>query len=524
MLVGTVEFCANLSRASQRTRHMSAIPQLQTETYPIRLGTDQRFSRLRELLSQMGYVQENMEGHFRLHKKGEAEFEVESRDQVANSPSFAALASLFLQGKSFDKIELQGIVGQELIGLLTDLGLAEVDNGRLAATVAMYATAGLYIVSDRWCGVDGKPLQPQADVVYPAILGTTRGFLSSIPSTPCKTFLELCAGTGIAALLATRHGAEHAWAFDIAARSVYFAEFNRRLNGIPNVTNAQGDLYSPAKGLKFERIVAHPPYVPVLEPKFVFYDGGQDGEQITRRMVQDLPKYLEEKGLFICVSLGTDRLTEPFEERIRKWLGEKSNEFDVGLFIRSEMEPAVQALNDVIRGRGSVEQVQRWKEVIKLLKIVSFVFGGMFIYRHGENRPGITVRRTTGKSFGLKDIESVLEWERVVARGEDVALLRAARLKTASECRLNATYVLREGNWTPERQHLLIDEPFKMELEGPGWTLELLAACDGHRTGAELFETLKAQEMIDPKTSFEEFSEVLRLLVSGGWVSVSGKS
>ncbi|HWY70213.1 MAG TPA: class I SAM-dependent methyltransferase [Terriglobales bacterium] len=497
---------------------MSAIPQLQLETYPIRFGTEQHFSRLRELLSQMGYVQENMEGHFRMHHVGEAQFEVEAR-AIQDSPSFAVLAGLFLQGRSFDQAELHGLLGQELVDLLADLGLAGVENGRFAANVAMYATTGLYIVSDRWCGIDGKPFQPPPDVVYPAILGTTRGFLSSIPSTPCKRFLELCAGTGIAALLATRYGAEHAWAFDIAARSVHFAEFNRRLNGIPNVTNAQGDLYSPAKGRKFDRIVAHPPYVPVLEPKYVFYDGGQDGEQITRRMVQDLPNYLEEKGLFICVSLGTDRLNEPFEERIRKWLGEKSSEFDIGLFVRSEMEPAVQALNDVIRGKGSLEQVQRWKEVLKLLKIVSFVFGGMFIYRHGENRAGFTTRRTAGKSFGLKDIESVLEWERTVARGQDVDMLRTARLK-ASECRLNAAYVLRECNWALEKQHLLIDEPFKMELEAPGWTLELLAACDGSRSGEELFEMFRVKEMFEPGTSFSQFAEILRLLVSGGYAAI----
>ena len=497
---------------------MSAIPQPQAEPYPIRFGTDQQFALVRELLSQAGYVQENMEGHFRLHKVGEAEFEVESRS-AENPPSFDALARLFLQGKSFDQAEFQGILGPELVGLLADLGLLEIENERYFATVALYATAGLYVVSDRWCGVDGREFQPPADVVYPAVLGTTRGFLSSIPSIPCNSFLELCAGTGIAALLATRYGAKHAWAFDIAARSVHFAEFNRRLNGIPNVTNAQGDLYSPAKGLKFERIVAHPPYVPVLEPKYVFYDGGQDGEQITRRMVQELPNYLEEKGLFICVSLGTDRLNEPFEERIRKWLGEKSSEFDIGLFVRSEMEPAVQALNDVIRGKGSLEQVQRWKEVLKLLKIVSFVFGGMFIYRHGENRAGFTTRRTAGKSFGLKDIESVLEWERTVARGQDVEMLRTARLK-ASECRLNAAYVLRECNWALEKQHLLIDEPFKMELEAPGWTLELLAACDGSRSGEELFEMFRVKEMFEPGTSFSQFAEILRLLVSGGYAAI----
>ena len=73
---------------------MSAIPQLQADLYPIRFGTKQQFSRLCELLSQAGYVQENMEGHFRLHKIGEAEFDVESR-MIERSASFAALAGLF---------------------------------------------------------------------------------------------------------------------------------------------------------------------------------------------------------------------------------------------------------------------------------------------------------------------------------------------------------------------------------------------------------------------------------------------
>ena len=59
-----------------------------------------------------------------------------------------------------------------------------------------------------------------------------------------------------------------------------------------------------------------------------------------------------------------------------------------------------------------------------------------------------------------------------------------------------------------------------MELEAPGWTLELLAACDGTRTGEELFEMLKARELLESDTSFEQFAQILRLLVSGGWLPV----
>jgi len=501
--------------------HFQSTPQ-ESDVYRIRLGTPEEFHSLREELPRLGFVQENMEGHFHLRHISEAEFEVHAKGDESPS-AFRTLAAMFLQGKSVEPDIVRQAVGDRTFALLNSLGLIEPygSGGRCIATVAMYATHGLYIVSDRWCGIDGQPFQPPVDVVYPAILGTTRGFLTMIPASPCERFLELCCGTGIAAFLAARNGAKHAYAFDIAARSVHFAEFNRRLNELENVTIGEGDLYSPAAESTFDRIVAHPPYVPVLEPKYVFYDGGQDGEQITRRIIQELPSYLEDRGLLVCVSLGSDRVEDSFEQRVRSFLGDRQEEFDVALFVRSEMEPATQALNDVVRGRGSVEQVQIWREVLQKLKIVSFVFGGIFIYRHGEKRKGYTIRRTMAEKAGLPEIEKLMEWERQVARGEDTAILQRSLLKAASDCRLTANYALREGNWTPESQKLFTDAPFKMQLEAPEWTLQLLSECDGTRTGEQLFQSMKGQGIIQPETPLAEFADVLTVMVSGGYVSIS---
>lgn len=76
----------------------------------------------------------------------------------------------------------------------------------------------------------------------------------------------------------------------------------------------------------------------------------------------------------------------------------------------------------------------------------------------------------------------------------------------------------------PEQQRLLVDEPFKMELEAPGWTLQLLEACDGTHTCEQLFETFKASGMLSPETSFRQFVDVLTVLVSGGWVKLTLES
>lgn len=173
-----------------------------------------------------------------------------------------------------------------------------------------------------------------------------------IPASPCERFLELCCGTGIAALLAARNGAKHAYAFDIAARSVPFAEFNRRLNGLESVTIREGDLYSPSAGERFDRIVAHPPYVPVLQPKYA----------------------------------------------------------------------------------------SLWKT-----------------------------------------------------------------------------------DWKLESQKLFTDAPFKMQLEASGWTLQLLAECDGTRMGEQLFDSMKVRGIVEPDTPFRDFADVLTVMVSGGYLRIANK-
>ena len=49
-------------------------------------------------------------------------------------------------------------------------------------------------------------------------------------------------------------------------------------------------MYEPVAGLEFDRIVTHPPYVPVSKPTHVFRDGGDDGELILRRAIEGLPR------------------------------------------------------------------------------------------------------------------------------------------------------------------------------------------------------------------------------------------
>ena len=177
----------------------------------------------------------------------------------------------------------------------------------------LFATRGMVLASDRVSSLDRAPLPPDADVVYPAAIENTVAFMSTLPETPCDALLDVGTGSGVAALDGARY-ARHAWGTDIAARSVQFAEFNRRLNGIQNATMLQGDLYAPVEGLTFDRIVTHPPYVPARKNTMIFRDGGEDGEQILRGIVEGLPRFLRPGGRFYTLVVAADCEGQWFEE------------------------------------------------------------------------------------------------------------------------------------------------------------------------------------------------------------------
>ena len=93
-------------------------------------------------------------------------------------------------------------------------------------------------------------------------------------------------------------------------------------------------------GQTFDRIVAHPPYVPALSQSQVFRDAGEAGESVLEQIVAGLPDHLRSGGTFVSVSAGWDTTEGPFEERIRRWLGDYTGEFDVILAEEQAMSPA----------------------------------------------------------------------------------------------------------------------------------------------------------------------------------------
>ncbi|MDM7998358.1 MAG: methyltransferase [Acidobacteriota bacterium] len=489
------------------------------------LGRTRQFDALREFLQSSGYSDDSLCRRYGLERA--EDFEMDRQKRVpAPAPESPAdfLAELFLVGDAADLHSAQAMLGAANLALLESMGLLKrsAETSRCHATVALYPVEDLYIISDRWSSYDGSRFTWPEDVVYPAFIPNTRLFLRHLPQRACGRFLDLCGGTGIGALFAARRGAEQAWSGDISDRSTRFAEFNRLLNGIGNVQAITSDLYQGFEGGRFDAISAHPPYVPTLQPKWVFFSGGRDGEEIIRRIVEGLPDHLKDRGVFMALTMGSDRAGRPFEQRIREWLGERAGDFDVALLVQREIDPREFALRSNKETFRSREEAAVWRQLFKDLGITSLVYGFICIQKRSGARRTFTLRRQVAPSIRRSPWEWLLQWESAACEQESGALILDSPLHASQKTDFVILHRLEQGRWNPSSYTLQTDHPFYMECRIQPWMAHLISLCDGNATGRDVLRILIQNDVLPQTTPHAEFAQAVATLVSGGFVEVEG--
>ncbi len=124
--------------------------------------------------------------------------------------------------------------------------------------------------------------------------------------------LDLCTGSGCLAILAAmRFPKAKVDAADLSKDALAVAKKNVALHRMRRrVRLAQGDLFAPIAGKRYDLIVSNPPYVDAKgmrglppecrhEPALAF-DGGKDGIAVVRRIVEQAGRHLTPRGGLLC--------------------------------------------------------------------------------------------------------------------------------------------------------------------------------------------------------------------------------
>lgn len=494
-------------------------------THTIELGTDQQFAALRRLLENEKFTEETLCERFGIEKLSDFE-ENQDHDQVRpwDADGTGVLIRLLIETRFVPRSMVADKLGADNARLLEDLGLitpSETKPEDVWSPVSLIPFAGVWSVCDSWHRPDRGPFNPK-DPVYTPIVSNAHRFFSYMPKVACERFLELCSGTAFAALHAAKNFAKESHAYDISPRSTHFAEFNRRLNNVENAFIREGDLFAPAGNTQFDLIVAHPPYVPVLRPKWIFHDGGVDGEAILRRIIEEAPGYLAPGGQLFMLAMGTDR-GKPYEQRIREWLGEAESEFDIALFPIRLITPEDFATRATAGSVTAADDRYRFKDLFRELEVEQLVYSVLMLQRRKDERKVFTVRRQMGPRTGRPEMEWMVEWETLVASpgGSDKILNARPKPNPESELLVLHKLVDAEG-WQVDYHKLLTAYPFSMEAKTDPWAPFLMPLCDGTKTGRELLVELKQDGALPQEATEAEFARAVAVLVSGGFLFLEG--
>jgi hypothetical protein len=201
---------------------------------------------------------------------------------------------------------------------------------------------------------------------------------------PADDVLELGLGSGVNALFAA-DVARSVTGVDVNPRALAFASFNEALNPAPRPLDCrEGSLFEPLEpGRTFDVVLANPPFelVPREEPWYLHSDGGEDGLDVVRSILRDLPGRLAPKGRFqmITWSPGTPRGPLLLDLLVEALPGARLSVHALG----------AQPLDDHLRTFSSSPHYGPWREQLRARDLCDLHF--LFVHAEPADEPGVEV-------------------------------------------------------------------------------------------------------------------------------------
>jgi ribosomal protein L3 glutamine methyltransferase len=165
-----------------------------------------------------------------------------------------------------------------------------------------------------------------------------------------ESVLDLCTGSACLAVLASRRFRKaQIDAVDISKDALAVAARNIADHGLEGrVRLYRGDLFGPLGDKRYDLIISNPPYVDAAgmaalprecraEPKLAF-DGGADGLDIVRRILDEAGRHLTPQGGLLCeIGRGRDNLEAAYPRLPLLWLDTEDSEAEVFWIAASDL-------------------------------------------------------------------------------------------------------------------------------------------------------------------------------------------
>jgi len=437
---------------------------------------------LRKALSEGGYTSANV----RLALKAEHHLSAQPGEEVvferrlAGGTLVETLTRLFLIGSTVEAADLQASLPTVDLVQLERLGIVEPAGGGFRSTVRIVPHGDVVVACDR--GYHGDPDRPDVvtGVTSPAIL-----LADLTVRKPARRALDLGTGGGIQALLLANH-CEQVVAVDVNPRALEFARLNAGLNGIENIDVRLGSWFEPVEGERFDIITANPPYVMSPDSTYLYRDSGLPADSLCRRLVADMPGFLEEDGFGHILVSWALRSDQEWSEPLRRWIA--GVPCDTWLLHYITEDPLTQAakwnqplISVGLDAYGAA--LDRWMAYYRSEGIEQIAFGAVIMRKRSGASNWVradSFRAGRGSTAGL--LLRVFEAEDFLQRLGDDSKLLAEKFALVPEHRLDQRLRSSDGMWQLEEATLSLTQGIGFHGSLDVNTAQLLQHLDGRRT------------------------------------------
>ena len=336
---------------------------------------------------------------------------------------------------------------------------------------------------------------------------------AATPRRPVGRVLDLGSGCGVQALLAADH-ADAVVATDRNPRAVAYTRLAAVLDGAA-VEAREGDLLAPVAGNEFDLVVSNPPFVIGPGRRYTYRDAGLGGDEVCRRLVQELPGVLAPGGHAVLLVNWLHLAGQDGDERIRSWFdGTGCDGWIVQRELASPEDYVTAWLRDTDEGPRFDALYDEW--VDSLAGVEAIAFGVLAMRRRDDGGAPVVVLDDVDQPVAATWGEEVLDhFIRLDALSGD---LLSMRLRLRDDVRLHQVGARDTDGWTATRQWLQQEAGLRWSGEIDAYGATMLAGCDGTRQLGDLVSVLAASAGLAEGEAAEQVLPVVRRLVEQGFL------
>ncbi|MFO0949009.1 MAG: methyltransferase [Planctomycetota bacterium] len=428
------------------------------------------------------------------------------------------LIRLFMTGVTVDR----RIAGDALSPVGMDrwmaAGLLGEEGDQVAAKIKLLPYGGLLLAFDR-------PLDLVAGTRPNFVMGvgsSTKTLVNTAIRAPEGHVLDLGTGCGVLGLLAAK-GCASVVGTDRNPRAIDFFRFNARLNDIRNVEGRCGDLFEPVAQEKFHGIFSNPPYVISPAGKYVYRDSGCAGDDFCRRLIGEIPAYLEEGGFAQVLCNWIHPKNGDWRARLQSWF--EGSGCDAWILHSDTWDPSLYALM-WIKGTESEDPrivdraFNEWMDYYESAGVEAISMG-LVVLRRTSGRPNwFKVTRSPEKMVGPAGAAIRLRFhllDFIQGTAQDSVLL-TQRLRVSKLVRMEQTCEPGSGGWRGVGSRLKLVSGLAETANIDPLMAHLVGRCDGTRELAAIVREINERIDVDPGQFVPACLGVVRSLVELGFL------